>query len=90
MPNGSMSASSSTSDIRSAKLGSEADDQPLWRRPQARRHMSLGHFNEFGQYVSDVGLENIPNLDKKKGMSLLIYLKGRLTALIHAQLLSCN
>lgn len=68
VPNGNMSASSSTSDIRSAKVGPEADDPPLWKRSPARRHMSLGHFNEFGQYVSELGLDNMPNLDKKKGM----------------------
>ena len=29
--------------------------------------MSLGHLSEFGQYVSELELEKVPDLDKNKG-----------------------
>lgn len=29
--------------------------------------MSLGHLSEFGQYVSELDIEQVPDLDKKKG-----------------------
>ena len=31
--------------------------------------MSLGHLNEFGQYISELDIEHVPDLDKKKGNS---------------------
>lgn len=34
-----------------------------------RNAMSLGHLSEFGQYISELDIEQVPDLDKKKGMS---------------------
>lgn len=32
-----------------------------------RQNMSLGQLNEFGQYVSELELEKVPDLDKNRG-----------------------
>ncbi|KAF6033379.1 AKAP10 [Bugula neritina] len=50
-----------------SRLNGIDDDTPLWKRVHHRKTMSLGQLSEFGQYVSELELEKVPDIDKHKG-----------------------
>ncbi|XP_067937300.1 A-kinase anchor protein 10, mitochondrial-like isoform X2 [Watersipora subatra] len=54
-------------EARQSRLPGIDDDACLRRRVHHRKSMSLGHLSEYGQYVSELDLEQVPDLYKNKG-----------------------